>query len=436
MEQGTTCSDRDSSGGGLALQLRSFGVAFGDRVVLESIDLDLFTPGLLVLVGPAGGGKSTLLRTLAGLNDTHPALLTWGARRVFPGVNGTAPGPAMVMQHARFFLDTVRENLVSALPDRARLSRTEQTNTVLALLGALGLAELGERLSCLAFELPLAEQRKLAIARMLVPGATILFADEPTAGLADEDASDIVALLQRLAQRQSVVFVTHNQRSARAAGGSTALLAGGRIVERAPTRDFFSSPQTALGAQFVRTGGCDGAPAAAQQNSADPDIAGMRAVRSRFVGPRGFFWIHPGRLGGAPRPGIVDRLEQDIEGLARLGTNVLITLEEAPTVSAAAFAKHGIRTLHFPTMDMGAPEVSAAIELCTQVHTWITSGLVVVYHCRAGLGRTGTLLACQLVLDGRSAGEAVDAVRRVNPKCIQSEHQVRFISDFELAVRR
>lgn len=65
----------------------------------------------------------------------------------------------------------------------------------------------------------------------------------------------------------------------------------------------------------------------------------------------------------------------------------------------------------------------------------MTAGEVVAFHCRAGLGRTGTLLACQLIWSGERAIRAIERVRQINPRAIQSDEQVAFLRAFELAVR-
>jgi energy-coupling factor transporter ATP-binding protein EcfA2 len=81
---------------GALVVLRSFGVSFGQRVVLAEITLELPRCGLTIVVGPSGSGKSTLLRTLAGLNGAHPSLSTWGektdARLVPSYANGKQRG--------------------------------------------------------------------------------------------------------------------------------------------------------------------------------------------------------------------------------------------------------------------------------------------------------------------------------------------------------
>ena len=60
------------------LELRGFGLAIQERVILRSLDFWLPATGCTVLLGPSGTGKSFLVRTLAGLNDQHPSLRRWG----------------------------------------------------------------------------------------------------------------------------------------------------------------------------------------------------------------------------------------------------------------------------------------------------------------------------------------------------------------------
>lgn len=146
--------------------------------MLAAIDLVLPSVGMTVLLGPSGSGKSTLLRTLAGHNATHPSLGVWG------DVACAAP-PALVAQHARFFIDTPREHLIAALPDRARLTKPEQLAVVQRRLLD---EDLGAVLDLLDHLLAPLDQRRLALARAVIPGPQVIMLDEPTAGLPEPDA--------------------------------------------------------------------------------------------------------------------------------------------------------------------------------------------------------------------------------------------------------
>jgi atypical dual specificity phosphatase len=432
------------------LVLRGFGVAFGKEPVLADVDLDLPRTGMVVLMGPAGAGKSTLLRTLAGLNDAQPSLARWGIAELdgepLYGPNALPVERrrlGLVTQHSRFFMSTVRENLVSALPNRNLLSRSAQTEIARRLLLESGLSSLVERLHAEVLTLPAVIQRQLAIVRATAPDPLVLLADEPTGALEDDDAIDVLALLRAIAGTRAVMFVTHNQRHARASGGTTLLLAGGRITDSEPTSRFFGDPKTDSARWFIATGGSKLPSPSADITALDDEserptplpASAREAIGRTAVGSNGFFWVERDRLGGLPRPGILFDLTQDLDTLRRLGVTVLVTLEETATVDRDLLAPIGISSIHFPVADMGAPTIAAACELCADVEARMGKGDVVAFHCRAGLGRTGTMLAAQLVWGGETALRAIERVRQINARCIQSDAQVRFLRTFEGAVR-
>ena len=102
------------------LELRAFGFAINGRPVIKTIDLDVAERGVVVVLGPSGTGKSTLLRTLAGLNSRNPAFTVWGEARYQgrPLFDGDV-FPALVVQKAALMVATVLEALASGLPNEA-----------------------------------------------------------------------------------------------------------------------------------------------------------------------------------------------------------------------------------------------------------------------------------------------------------------------------
>lgn len=432
------------------LELRGYGVAFGERVILAEIDLSIPERGLTIVVGPSGGGKSTLLRTLSGANDANPSLRTWGEAWFGGARLGEGELPALVAQHARLLTGTVLENVVSALPERASLTPLQQRELAARILERAELPELAAALGAAVIDLPLGLQRRLAIARTAAPGPRLLCADEPTSDLQDKDVDPLLALLRREAERRAVLLVTHNQQHARATGGMIALLAGGRVQEVAPAEAFFGAPRTAAAQQFVLTGSCslprpDALPEELAEGVEVPPLPPpARAIASGVAratstsggaaassavwaaGPRGFRWLRRGVLAGTPRPGIIEDLHYDLDALRRVGITTLITLETTQ-LPEEELGPYGIRGLHLPVEDMGAPTLAAALEHCERVARLVAAGEVVALHCRAGLGRTGTLLAAQLVYEGKSALEALEEVRRIEPRWVQSEDQARFL---------
>lgn len=423
------------------LSLHSFGVAFGDRVILSAVDLALPARGVTVLLGPAGTGKSTLLRTLAGFNAANPSHRSWGEALYSGRALGSGDMPALLMQSARLMMSSVRENIIGGMPGRDSLSRADQNELCGHLLHEAGLPELAQRLDEPAVQLSLAMQRHLAVVRLAAGDPPLLCADEPTTGLDDADCSRFLAHLRRESQRRAVFVVLHNQRHARELGGEAALLAGGCIQEHAPVEVLLGAPRSAAAQQFARTGSCSvPSPNAEPEELEDdavrstpPPRAALTAV-SASRGPRGFLWLEKGRLAGTPMPGVVYDIEHDLQALQRVGITHLVTLTEAP-LDQARLDRYGLHCRWEPIPDMQAPTVERCMRLCQDIGELVALGAVIAVHCRAGLGRTGTILAAYLIYRGSSALQALESVRRIEPRWVQSQEQVRFLEVFAEALR-
>lgn len=427
------------------LVLDGFGVAFGSQIVLADVSFEVASLGTCVLMGPAGGGKSTLLRSLAGVNRSQPALRHWGHVSYLGCLLGDERRPVLVQQDARYFTSTVRENLVSAFVDRHRLERAEQSRRIEALLVDCRGEELRPYLDQDALALSLGQRRLLSVIRALATAAPLVCLDEPTAGLEDRDSERILAAIRWYAQRAAVLLVTHHKQQARDIGDHVVFLGGGRVQESVPAAAFFSEAASPLTRHFLDSGRVslpapDADPATLDEDvppppPLSPAAAAARATPSHLLGPRDFRWVIAGRLGGLPRPGIVAALADDLDGLLRMGVTTLVTLEETRTVPVQELAAAGIFSLHWPIVDMEAPAESAAAEWCTDLGGRLEAGEVVAMHCRAGQGRTGTMLASQLIWSGSTAIDALDQVRGINPRWVTSDAQVRFLARFEAYLR-
>lgn len=135
-----------------------------------------------------------------------------------------------------------------------------------------------------------------------------------------------------------------------------------------------------------------------------------------------------GRLAGSGRPGLLDPIEQDKAFFRDAGIRLVVTLTESPLEPpATAF---GLRGFHFPISDMGIPTPRASAELCGVVVASLERGEPALLHCKAGMGRTGTMLACTLITLGRTPQQALAEVRRASARYVQTEAQARFLGHY------
>lgn len=188
---------------------------------LVKVDIDIRASEYLVVQGRSGSGKSTLLHVLAGLDRPHAGELNYLNRdlarmsdRQLTGVRRISFGFVFQTFHLIPTL-TAAENIEAALAP-ARLRRSVRRGRVNELLDEVGLTH---RARHLPSELSGGEQQRVAVARAMANGPTVLFADEPTGNLDSHSRELVLDVILRLARvkAMSVVLVTHDPAVARGA---------------------------------------------------------------------------------------------------------------------------------------------------------------------------------------------------------------------------
>jgi atypical dual specificity phosphatase len=138
--------------------------------------------------------------------------------------------------------------------------------------------------------------------------------------------------------------------------------------------------------------------------------------------PRNFSWLIEPRLAGMACPTTVE----DMDHLKDLGVTAVISLTEH-ALPASLPARHALKTHHWPIADFTAPSLEQAAQIVACMQNLIRANETVAVHCAAGLGRTGTILACYLVAEGMSPAAAIFKIRALRPGSIETAAQEEVI---------
>ncbi len=437
------------------LKIENWGMRRGRHTILAAIDLTLDGPGITVVMGPGGTGKSSLLHALSGQRSAHAE--QWG-QLLYQGqpLALAAQPPVLVHQQPRQLGFSVQENLSAALREHYSGSQQELREEISARLLALGADALLAQLQQRVIDLPRGLARQLAIVRAAFSGSPLLLIDEPTSELDASDAEAVLALIERLGNTHACLVTLHHQGQARRIAARAILLAGGYVQVDAAADAFFANPmQHPVLAQFLRTGSCHvpapdarieeladdviaPTPINTQQTAAAPSVVAARPVPAPVAlpatpsrrGPNGFHWLQPGKLAGCPMPGVVFAADHDLALLRGMGITVLVNLTET-AMPAALLERHGMRSYHLGIPDRGAPPLLWAKLLLAKIEVMLRDGDVVAVHCLAGLGRTGMVLAAWLIREGLNADEALRRLRTIEPGFVQSLEQEALLHALE-----
>ncbi|WP_148573190.1 amino acid ABC transporter ATP-binding protein [Nocardioides caldifontis] len=236
------------------LQVDGLRKAYGDRVVLDSLDLVVEPHDVVCLIGASGSGKSTLLRCIDLLEQTDDGTIWFegedisdprvDARRVRSRIG-------VVFQAYNLFPHlTVLDNITLAPRKVHGVGAAEARDRALGLLAEFGLADKAgvhpDRLSG-------GQQQRVAVVRALATRPSLLLLDEVTAALDPELVGEVLDILRRLAEEgTTMLLATHEMAFARDVATKVCFLDGGKVLEEGPPAEIFTAPASERTRQFLR----------------------------------------------------------------------------------------------------------------------------------------------------------------------------------------
>jgi len=218
---------------------------FGTLYVLKGIDLAINPQEVVVLIGPSGSGKSTLLRTINMLEEPTEGQVWFDGTElthIRTDLNEARAHMGMVFQSFNLFphLKAV-ENLTLSLIKVLGLSREEASDRALQQLDHVGLSDKADSYPS---QLSGGQQQRVAIARALAMRPKLMLFDEATSALDPELVSEVLGVMQELAEEgMTMVVVTHEMGFAKEVGNRLIFIDEGLIVEEGIPGEVFAEPQ-------------------------------------------------------------------------------------------------------------------------------------------------------------------------------------------------
>ncbi|PTJ05554.1 glutamine ABC transporter ATP-binding protein [Staphylococcus simulans] len=227
---------------------------FGSNEVLKDIELEINAGEVVAIIGPSGGGKSTLLRCINLLEQPDGGEINFEGTNILGKdvkVNELRQKMGMVFQNFNLFPHkTVLENIMLAPKLLKHTDSTSLKQEAQELLDKVGLSDKGNSYPA---QLSGGQKQRVAIARALAMHPDVLLFDEPTSALDPEVVGDVLQVMKELAKEgMTMVVVTHEMQFARDVSDKVVFMADGIVAEAGTPSQIFGNPQNERTQQFLK----------------------------------------------------------------------------------------------------------------------------------------------------------------------------------------
>lgn len=233
--------------------VKSFGEGGSRKRVLDDLSLDVKFPHVLALLGPSGGGKSTLLRLIAGLDLPDAGKILLNGEDVpdrEPTLRAYRRSLGVVFQAFNLFPHmTTLGNVMLPLTEVHGVDPATARDRALEVMDRLGIADHAAKHPA---QLSGGQRQRVAIARALAAKPRFLLFDEPTSALDPEMTAEVLALIAELRESHTpMLLVTHEMGFAHKIADRVVFIADGQVVEQGPAAEFFAAPRSAQARRFL-----------------------------------------------------------------------------------------------------------------------------------------------------------------------------------------
>lgn len=242
----------------MMISVKDMHKSFDGNEVLKGVGLEVEKGDVVAILGPSGSGKTTMLRCINFLEHAESGTLTFDGEEFNlskiskKDIARLRKKTAFVFQNYNLFLNkTVLHNVTEGLTVVRRIPKGKAKEIAVKALEKVGMAD---RLDAYPAQLSGGQQQRVAIARALATNPEIIFFDEPTSALDPELIGEVLSVMRRLAaEGMTMLVVTHEMNFARNVSSRVIFMENGRIVESAPSKQFFENPKEARSKAFVQS---------------------------------------------------------------------------------------------------------------------------------------------------------------------------------------